>query len=128
MGQANSGCGCSNEEYKEHLENYVDLPLLTKEDVQQIWKCFEYLDPKNGVVGHKGLLQARATAPAYMNEIVETMLSSQSDVTFDEFFRIMRPKLLDLKRQGSDSVLMESNSTNVSCLICPYSSVQKQNT
>lgn len=120
MGQTNTSCSCANDDYKEQLENYEDLPGLTKEDVQQIWKCFEYLEPKNGIVPQSSLLKTQKTSPLYMNEIVSSLLMSHDDITFEDFFKIMKPMVL--KQKSSGSVLMESNSTNVSCLICPYHS------
>ncbi|OMJ71126.1 hypothetical protein SteCoe_30737 [Stentor coeruleus] len=121
MGQ-NSSCDCANDEPRLHIESYVDLPNINKEDVSQILKCFEYLNPKKGVVGHESLIRCKDNCPVYMDEIVDTLLSTNSDINFDEFFKLMKPKVMILKMQNQDSVLMESNSTNVSCLICPYKS------
>lgn len=45
MGQ-NSNCDCANDESRLHIESYIDLPNINKEDVSQILKCFEYLNPK----------------------------------------------------------------------------------
>jgi hypothetical protein len=122
MGQSNPRCDCSSDDARTQLEAFIDIPNVTKEDVQQIWKCFEYLKPKNGVVNYASLVKSKDTAPIYMNEIMESLLSIEDDITFEDFFNIMKPKILKLKGQGNDSVLMESNSTNVSCLICPYRS------
>ena len=122
MGEANSRCDCGNNESKINFDSYIEYPNIGKEDVHQIWKCFEYLNPKNGIVDYKSLLKSKNNTPVYMNEIVEIMLQSHSDISFDQFFKIMKPKVLSVKTYNSDSVLMESNSTNVSCLICPYKS------
>ena len=119
MGQTNSGCDCSNEDFKYNLDSYIDTPSITKEDVSQIWKCFEYLKPTNGVVKYNKLLRSKDSAPVYMNEIIDTMLSSHSDVSFDDFFFIMKPKVLSVKSKNN-GVLLESNSTSVSCILCPY--------
>ncbi|OMJ93041.1 hypothetical protein SteCoe_4126 [Stentor coeruleus] len=123
MGQ-NSSCSCVSDESRLNLESFVELPNITKEDVDQIWKCFEYLNPKSGIVRQESLIKCKDNSPAYMNEIIESLLSTNADITFDDFFRLMKPKVIMLKSQNKDSVLMESNSTNVSCLICPYKSSQ----
>ena len=55
MGNSNNGCDCVSDENKVQLDGYVDMPALNKEDVNQIWKCFEYLNPTNGLVDVKSL-------------------------------------------------------------------------
>jgi uncharacterized protein (DUF2344 family) len=119
MGQSHASCDCAAEDQRPHLESYIDLPSVTREDVDQIWKCFEYLNPKNGKLGRQSLLDSQKTSPGYMNELLSNMLSLDSDVSFDEFFNIMKPRITALKKKN-ESVLLENNTTNVSCIICPY--------
>ena len=74
MGQTSSSCDCGQDESRINLESYIEPPNITKEDVKQIWKCFEYLKPKNGVVLHKNLLESKDNTPVYMKEIIEMVL------------------------------------------------------
>lgn len=127
MGNSNNSCDCVSEDHKVHLDTYVDMPNVTKEDVNQIWKCFEYLNPRNGVVDVNSLQESKDACPVYMQPIIREILEYGSDVNFDQFFMIMKPKLLSLKVQNKNLVLMESHSTSVSCLICPYKTSQASN-
>lgn len=130
MGNSNNGCDCVSDENKVQLDGYVDMPALNKEDVNQIWKCFEYLNPKNGLVDVKSLQiskEDRDTRLSYMEPIIDEILDQRSDINFDQFFNIMKPKVLMLKAQNKNLVLMESHSTSVSCLICPYKASSSSN-
>lgn len=127
MGNSNNSCDFANDDQKVHLDVYVDMPSVTKEDVNQIWKCFEYLNPKNGIVDVYSLQASRDNCPVYMEPIIKEILEHDSDVNFEQFFMIMKPKLMLLKGKNKNLVLMESHSTSVSCLICPYKTSQASN-
>ena len=119
MGQ-NASCACADEHLVLDETDYVDLPLITKEDVNYIKACFEYLQPQRGVVQRRSIQAYRQQAPAYMLELVEALAERGQDVSFDEFYKIMKPKIIQMKAMPRDSVVLEATSTSVSCLLCPY--------
>ena len=102
------------------IEKYVHLPFMTKEDVYQIKNCFEYLNPENGVVEISKLNSSMENIPYYMQEIVEDMKAMNTDINFDDFFKIMKPRVMAMKDLPDDSVIMENTSASVFCVICPY--------
>ena len=102
------------------IEKYVHLPFITKEDVYQIKNCFEYLNPENGILDISRLNSSLDDLPYYMQEIVEDMKALDSDINFDDFFKVMKPRVLAMKNLPDDSVVMENTSASVFCVICPY--------
>ena len=103
------------------------MPYIAKEDVYHIRKCFEYLEPVDGVVQMNNMSTHRFKAPAYMGEIMNKLEQSQDAVTFDVFYKIMKPKIIEMKTLPAGSVVLENTSTSVSCLICPYSKNSRRN-
>lgn len=102
------------------VERYVHLPFMTKEDVYQIKNCFEYLNPEHGIVEISKLNQNIEDFPYYMQEIIDDIKSLNADITFDDFFKLMKPRVLAMKNLPDDSVIMENTSASVFCVICPY--------
>ena len=92
MGQ-NLSCSCTNAQSAFECSEYVDLPLITGEDVYHLKACFDYLQPINGIVTRKSIGQHRLRAPAYMQELISSLELHDSDITFDDFYKIMKPKL-----------------------------------
>ena len=101
------------------IEKYVHLPFMTIEDVYQIKNCFEYLNPKNGIV-ELSKLNDDLDIPLYMQDIIQDMKATNSDISFNDFFKIMKPRVLAMKSLPDDSVIMENTATSVFCVICPY--------
>ncbi|CAG9332421.1 unnamed protein product [Blepharisma stoltei] len=119
MGQSQS-CNCSQQQTPFSAEPYIDEPYINKEDVEVIHNCFEYLSPRDGVVSLNKIQDHKHEAPAYMQELIYEIEERKSDVNFDEFFDIMKPKVLEMKRLPENSVIREDTSASVFCIICPY--------
>jgi hypothetical protein len=119
MGQKNSN--------EVLIEKYVNLPFMTKEDVYQIKNCFEYLNPKGGVVELDRLDRDLEDFPEYMQDIIQDMKALNTQVTFNDFFNIMKPRIIAMKNLPDDSIIMENTSTSVFCVICPYKAPHEQN-
>lgn len=119
MGQSQS-CNCGPQPAPFSADQYIEEPYISREDVENIHNCFEYLSPKNGVVALSSIQDHKNEAPAYMQELIYEIEERKSDVNFDEFFDIMRPKVLEMKRLPETSVIREDTSTSVFCILCPY--------
>ena len=102
------------------MDQYVDPPSINREEVLQIRKCFEYLQPVKGVVLLNTLDTQRYKSFVYMEEVLEELVQVREPVTFDVFFQVMKPKIAQLKMTQGNSVVLENTSTSVSCLFCPY--------
>lgn len=112
MGQGNS--------IEIQFEKYIQHPFVTREDVYQIRNCFEYLHPVNGVVDVSRIDEELETLPHYMQEIIDEIKAMNHRVDFDDFFKLMKPRLVALKNLPDDSVVMENTSASVFCVLCPY--------
>ena len=97
MGQSPSCSNCSDQEAPFDINRYVDHPLITVEDVYQIKNCFDYLGPVNGYVCLEEIGGLRKSAPSYLKELVKTLEEAKQDLDFDEFYKIMKPKVISLK-------------------------------
>ena len=115
MGQASS---CNTVPFDANP--YVDPPAITLEEVLQIRKCFEYLQPEAGVLDMGAVNNPRLKHFLYMEDVLEELQTRQQPVNFDAFFQVMKPKIAELKVMQGDSVVLENTSTNASCLFCPY--------
>ena len=107
------------------VEKYISPPYITKEDVYQIKNCFEYLNPKDGILEISRMSKEFPSFPEYMHDVIDEMKAMNTDITFDDFFSIMKPKLLALK-QSEGSVVMENTSASVFCVLCPYKNTQEK--
>jgi hypothetical protein len=102
------------------FEKYIQLPFVTREDVHQVRNCFEYLGPVNGLVDVNKINEEIESFPHYMQEIIDEIKALDHQVDFEEFFKIMKPRLAALKNLPDDSVVMENTSASVFCVLCPY--------
>ena len=112
MGQGNSN--------EIQVEKYIQHPFVTREDVHQIKNCFEYLSPVDGVVDVSRINEELETVPHYMQEIIDEIKAFNHRIDFDEFFKLMKPRLAALKNLPDDSVILENTSASVFCVLCPY--------
>lgn len=124
MGQVNS-CVCAKESVPFDVEEYVDQPHITKEDAFQIKNCFDYLEPEHGVVLIKNIKEKNRNSPEYVREFLDSIVEMDRNLTFDEFYRFMKPKAIAMKTFGQ-TVKLEKNSTSVSCFIWPYARTGKK--
>ena len=62
-----------------------------------------------------------------MQDIVEDIRAFDSDLSFEEFFKIMKPRIVAMKNLPDDSVILENTSTSVFCVICPYKNTHELN-
>ena len=112
MGQGNSN--------EIQVERYIQNPFVTREDVYHIKNCFEYLGPVNGVVDVSRIDEDLETLPHYMQEIIDEIRETSHRINFDEFFKLMKPRLAALKSLPDESIIKENTSASVFCVLCPY--------
>ncbi|OMJ77042.1 hypothetical protein SteCoe_23440 [Stentor coeruleus] len=108
-----------------HIEKYIQNPFVTREDVYQIKNCFEYLNPKDGIVDISRIDEEVETLPSYMQEIIDELKAMNTYITFDQFYEIMKPRVSAMKSLPDDFVVRENTSASVFCVFCPYKAPQE---
>jgi len=119
MGKVQS-CSCTQEPAPFPIEEYLDPPYINSEDIYQLKTCFDYLGPRNGIVSRREIAKVKHSAPAYMEEIVDSIIQRDADITFDDFYTMMKPKIIEMKSMPEQNVVMENTSTSVFCFFCPF--------
>lgn len=108
-----------------NIEKCIQRYNVTREEVYQIKNCFDYLNPKDGVVDLSHIDEEIETLPLYMRGIIHELKAKNSYITFDQFFEIMKPRVSAMKSLPDGLVVWENNSASVFCVICPYKAPQE---
>jgi hypothetical protein len=76
--------------------------------------AFDYFEPSDGLIRLETLPQNHYTV--YLRKI----FSEYDEISFDDFYRVMKPKLISKKVNASfDSVEFENTMTSVACFFWP---------
>lgn len=119
MGQTNY-CSCTRSTVTLDEDQYIDLPLITHEDVRQIRTCFEYFEPHNGTVNSNNIRRLKPSCPSYMQDLLSSLEHTASTISFDDFYSLMKPKVIELKSLSHDSVELDDTAARVFCFLFPF--------
>ena len=119
-GRDTLSCSCGDEVTAFEFSEFVDMPYITAEDVHHIKACFDYLKPVNGVVSKSSIQSHLSSTPEFAQDLVRVLEEHEADLSFSDFFAIMKPKLIKLKNLREGTVDSENTSASVFCLLFPY--------
>jgi hypothetical protein len=57
-----------------------------------------------------------------MSEYLRSIFGNQSNITFDDFYRLMKVKLIEnrARREASDEVIVEDTEKSIVCFLWPW--------
>lgn len=111
MGADCSSCSVNDLFNPDH---YVQLPNVTREDVLQLRSAFLFFEPWGGHI-HLDRLP-----PNHNNDLLKSFFKGYREVSFDDFYRVMKPKLVERKAKlQEESIDFENAMVNVGCFFWP---------
>ena len=110
------GADCSNCSHNDLFspEHYIELPHVLREDIMQLRSAFLYFEP------WAGLIHPARLTPSHHNDLLKSTFKGYNEISFDDFYRVMKPKIIDRKLKAiEESIDFESNMVNVGCFFWP---------